>query len=310
MILLSPEVPAMIENSQSRSKILVTLGLCVRNSERTLGSCLESILNQEYPKELMEMIVVDGCSKDNTLSVIKHAASDSGIRVNIYSDGGKGLGAARQMVVEAARGKYIIFVDGDVELLDDFVQEQVEFMELKPNVGVAVGRYTYKEGHILRAVWGLYNQAASNEFMGNDATIYRSEALKQAEGFDKCIKGAVEDLDLTERIKAKGWFLSVNDKARFYHNSKESLRGFWDEQAWFGYGDHYFSHKYEHHKRVYPLWRKIPLASPLTRGLKFASKAYESTHLKIAFLIPAQLVFGKTAWWFGFIKSHADGYGH
>lgn len=98
----------------------------------------------------------------------------------------------------------------------------------------------------------------------------------------------------------------MNENARFFHDSRENIRDFWVEQTWFGYGDHYISHK---HKHLFPLRHNIPLGS-FVNGLKFALKVYRLTRRKGSFLIPLQLVFGSIAWWYGFFKGHANGYGH
>jgi len=141
--------------------------------------------------------------------------------------------------------------------------------------------------------------------MGNDATIYRTEVIKKVGGFDPNIRGAAEDRDLVIRIRAKGWLTSVNEKARFFHEGKRSVRDFWVEQSWFGYGDHYVYHK---NKNEY-LWHKLPIGF-FRYGLGMGIKAYRLTHRKLSFLIPFQSVFGNLSWWCGFMKAHMDGYGH
>ena len=42
-----------------------------RNEEKFIGKCLDSILNQDYPKEKMEVLVVDGMSEDRTREIIE-----------------------------------------------------------------------------------------------------------------------------------------------------------------------------------------------------------------------------------------------
>jgi len=283
----------------------ITIGICVKNSERTIRGAIGSILSQKYPKELMQLIVVDGYSTDRTLPIIKTMASEMGVSVEIFSDQGKGLGAARQMVVDYAKGDCIIFVDGDVELQEDFVQKQVEFMEKNPKVATAVGRYMLKEGNLLSTVWCLSNHVSSS-FLGNDATIYRSEVLRQVGGFDGNIRGATEDTEAIFRIRKQGWAFSVNEKAGFYHNCRDNIKEFWKEQAWFGSGNHYLSHK---RRLSGPLWRRTPPGF-FRYGLKLAIKSYRLTNRKISFLIPPLSVFANIAWWFGFGKAHFTGYGH
>ncbi len=284
----------------------VTIGVCVKNSEKTIRESVSSVINQKYPTEFIQIIIVDGCSKDKTMSIIYNVIEKTSMKVEIYSDKSGGISKARQHVVNKANGKYIIFVDSDVKLFDDFTKKLVGFMDENPKVGVAFGKPMYQEGGALvSAVRDLYWYAIGG-FLGNSATIYRPEAIHEVCGFDQNIKGAGEDTDLINRIRAKGWLVSVGEKARFFHKSRENLREFWLEQYWFGYGDHYISHK---NKNGNQLWHRLPIGS-FRYGLRVAIKAYRLTHIKISFLIPLQSVFGNISWWFGFVKGHIEGYGH
>ncbi len=283
----------------------VTIGLCVKDSERTIHQSIESILSQKYPMELIQLVVVDGCSKDKTLSIINNETSKSHILVETFSDQGQGLGTARQIVVNNAQGKYIIFVDADVKLFSDFVRNHVKFMEENPAVGVAFGTTMLQEGSLIATVSDLCAYGAGGS-IGGGATIYRSELLQQVGGFDIKIKGAAEDTDLIFRLQLHGWPGSVNKTARFFHNNRENLRSFWVEQSWMGYGDHYFNHK---HGSVNGVWRKFP-AAEFVYGLKLTSRAYERTCKKLSFLIVPLMIFANIGWWTGFTKGHIDGYGH
>jgi len=285
-------------------KPFVTLGVCAKNAEKTIGECVDSVGRQKYPAKLMQTIIVDGRSKDKTVSVAVNAASRNDLEVEIYSDGGKGLGTARQTVIDHANGKYLIYVDADVRLFDDFVEKHVNFMEENSEVGVAFGKPMHQEGTLISTVWDLYHFTAGG-FIGTDATIFRSEALIQAGGFDLSIRGAGEDVDLINRIKAKGWLTTINKDARFFHRFKENFRDFWDEQLWFGYGDHY-----RYHKNGDPGMFIGRLGGSFVFGLRTALKSYDMTHEKISFLIPFQMALRDIAWWFGLIKGHVDGYGH
>jgi len=283
----------------------VTLGVCAKNAEKTIRECVDSVIRQRYPTKLMQIIVVDGCSRDKTISVaVNAAASRNDLKVEIYSDGGKGLGTARQTVVDHANGKYLIYVDADVKLCEDFVEKHVKLMEENPEIGVAFGKLMHQEGTLVSTVWDLYHFTAGG-FIGTDATIFRSEALVQAGGFDVSIRGAGEDVDLINRIKAKGWQTTINKDARFFHRFKENFRDFWNEQSWFGYGDHYRYHKNGDQSIFIG-----KMGGSFIFGLRIALKSYDLTHRKISFLIPFQMAFRDIAWWFGLIKGHVDSYGH
>jgi len=292
------------------SKPLVTIGLCVKNTEQIIHQAIASILDQDFPHSLMELIVVDGCSEDKTLEIIRAALSGKKIQYEIFFEN-KGLGTARQIVVDNARGKYIVWVDGDMTLNKDYVRTQVEFMEQNPKVGVAGGKFKMLPNlntvaTIENLEWLVWDFESQNEpvveptrnYCGG--TIYRVQAIKEVGGFDPNIKGAGEDLDAEHRIGEAGWFLYFTTDALFHDIRKGTYQGIWNENFWYGYGSHYLLHKY----------RKRVSAFSFLEGLRRPSIAYKLTHRKIGFLLLFQYTFKKIAWFFGFTKAHIDGYGH
>ena len=249
----------------------------------------------------MTVILVDGDSKDKTVQIASNILSKSNINFKIYSDQGLGLGAARQIVIDKAYSDYVIFVDADIILKRDFVRKQVEFMERNPDVGVAIGRYLYMDGPFIASLHNLAESTMYRNDVTTQATIFRLEAVKQIGGFDKRIKGACEDIDIIRRIQLKGWKFLVNDKAEFYHNCRESLKGLWLENIWYGKGGYYFTKKI----RQKINWRQIPIIA-FIGGIKIALKAYKMMGKKRSFFLPFLLLFENLAWWFGFIKAYLN----
>lgn len=290
----------------------VTVGLCIKNCEKTIRETFQSIINQDFPHELLEIIVVDGNSNDATLSIIKDIAMKTDIRMSFYNDGGKGLGVARELVVDHAKGEFIVWVDGDVLLPKDYTRKQVEFMDQNPKVGVAGGTWRYKGRSIVATIedmnsvnkWFIKENRTFKKF-GVGGCIYRVKATKQVGGFDKNILGAGEDADITYRIKKAGWLLTISFPGS-YHQFRETWKDLWTEYFWWGYGMHYVYHKHPH---LFTLWHRIPPVAFLA-GLRLSILAYKFTHLKISFLLPLHSFFKRTAWWIGFAKGHINGYGH
>src|SRR5690606_12115715 len=83
----------------------VSVVVCSRNGERTLRECLDGILALDYPD--FEVILVDDGSTDRTAEI----GRDAGVRV--VSAGGRGLGHARNVGLEAATGEIIAYIDDD-----------------------------------------------------------------------------------------------------------------------------------------------------------------------------------------------------
>lgn len=287
---------------------IVTLGVCVKNAERTIGDCIDTITRQTYSKRRIDRIIVDGNSTDKTLRIIQSALAHARIQSRIYSDHSRGLGFARHLVVSQAKGEYVVFVDADVELTQDFVQKQVEFMENNLSVGASIGRYMCKRGNRISTLWGISHELAFDRFIGTDAVIFRRQALEDAGNFDTNIRGAAEDLDAFMRIKSEGWQITVNASAPFFHKCRGSLRELLTEENWFGYGNHYLLHKNKS-SHLFQRYIRSTLGC-VPYSLHMASKVYQTKHWKSSFAIPILFVLARIAWWGGFVRAHLAGYGH
>ncbi|BDZ77038.1 glycosyltransferase family 2 protein [Claveliimonas bilis] len=88
---------------------LVTVIIPMYNRENTILAAVTSVLNQTYRN--LELIVVDDCSTDNSVKVVKQLDDDR-IRL-ILSKENKGACVARNIGIECAKGEYIAFHDSD-----------------------------------------------------------------------------------------------------------------------------------------------------------------------------------------------------
>ena len=88
----------------------VSIIVPVYNIENYIRVCVESILAQTY--ESFELILVDDGSKDNSgILCDEYAAIDSRVKV-IHKENG-GVSSARNTGLQQAKGKWIMYVDGD-----------------------------------------------------------------------------------------------------------------------------------------------------------------------------------------------------
>ncbi|NWF86637.1 glycosyltransferase [Candidatus Bathyarchaeota archaeon] len=294
-------------------KPIVTLGVCVKNCADTIREAIESIIAQNYPHELMEVIFVDDGSEDETLSMIRTYVQKMKMPVKVFHHEWKGLGPSRNIVVKNATGDCIVWVDGDMILPKDFIRKQVEFMEQNPKVGIAGGNLTiYKGSNLVATLENIVSVAYSIRYgkkaknlPGTGGAIYRVKAIRQVGGFDERIKGSAEDVDVAFRIKSAGW-LVYRDVAFFQEGAEDTWKALWKKYFWHGYGGHYTFHK---HKSVVRIYGMVP---PVTFGigLMYATVAYKLTCRKVFFLLPFHYTFKRIAWCLGFMKAHMDGYGH
>jgi len=293
----------------------IAVGVCVKDSEATIKEAIESILDQDFPHELMELIVVDGHSKDKTLSIIEDCLRGTNIRTKVFRESG-GLGRQRQIVVENANREYILWVDGDMVLSKDYVRRQVEFMEQNPKVGIAKGKLALKSTRNMLGTLETFSRAISkmvdfqsksaySKALGTGGSIYRAQAIEQVGGFDKGFKGYCEDWDVEMKVRAAGWLLlTTNAEYLDYERRGITWKTLWKRYWRRGYDTHYFLHK---HPGLIKHYRMFPPAAFLA-GLLHAYKLFKLTRKKIVFLLPFQYLFKMTAWYIGFIKSHQHCY--
>ncbi|WP_299117073.1 glycosyltransferase [uncultured Winogradskyella sp.] len=82
------------------------------NVEDYIGNCLDSVINQDIPKEDYEIIILNDGSTDNSYEIAKRYA-DKHSHIKLYSHENIGLYATRNKLLELATGEYIYNLDSD-----------------------------------------------------------------------------------------------------------------------------------------------------------------------------------------------------
>lgn len=93
-----------------KSNLKVSVVVTAYNEEKHIGRCLRSLLNQTFPSDAYEIIVVDDCSIDRTAYALSQFAG--AIKV-ISNETNLGLPASINLGLRAARGEYALRVDAD-----------------------------------------------------------------------------------------------------------------------------------------------------------------------------------------------------
>lgn len=122
---------------------LVSVIIPTYNRERTILRAINSVLNQTYKD--IEVIVVDDCSTDKTVDIIKDNFPDNH-RVKLYIlEKNSGACVARNRGIKCSKGKYVAFLDSDDEYCKEKIQKQIDKLE-KFNLDLcACDYYQYDE---------------------------------------------------------------------------------------------------------------------------------------------------------------------
>ncbi|MFD6534463.1 glycosyltransferase [Streptomyces sp. NPDC060184] len=104
-----------MSHEQDTPDVWVTVVIPAYNAAATIGKALQSAVNQTY--ELVEIVIVDDASTDDTLDIVKSfAGTNPRVRVLRRPTNSGGVGAPRNMGIAQAAGEYVMFLDADDEL--------------------------------------------------------------------------------------------------------------------------------------------------------------------------------------------------
>ena len=107
--------------------MLVSIIVPAHNEAHSLPGLLTAFLNQDFPQEHFEVIVIDNCSSDGTTAVAESfkskIANERGLQITVLQENSvANSDAARNKGIDAARGQYLAFTDGDCLPAQDWLK--------------------------------------------------------------------------------------------------------------------------------------------------------------------------------------------
>ena len=124
-------------NTENTNKPLLSVGVACYNSAPYLERCLDSVLQQTYTA--LDVIIVNDGSTDNSGELCdRYAKQDA--RVRVIHKQNEGLGASRNTFIDAAKGTFLAFIDGD-DYIDPDMYEIMIGTILENDADLAVCRY-------------------------------------------------------------------------------------------------------------------------------------------------------------------------
>jgi len=190
--------------------MLVSVIINTRNEEKNIEDCLRSILAQKYPKENIEIIVVDNNSTDRTKEIAKRYTA----KVFNY---GPERSAQKNFGVKQSKGEYFLHLDADMRLSENIISECAEKVSRDRDI---VALYI-PEKIIGRGFWGEVRNFERSFYDGtavDGVRFIKKDTFLKIGGFDENLY-ACEDWDLDKRIKKSGK-VDITD-AVLYHNETE-----------------------------------------------------------------------------------------
>ena len=152
----------------NRNKPSVSILIPVLNESRSIKKCLESIYSSTYPKEKYEVLVIDGCSSDNTIRIVQTYQK---IYKNllILTNPHQTVPYALNIGISKSNGKIIMWFCGHAEYSQDYIEKSIELLLEKSAASVGGLVIPKGVGFVGRAV-----ASAMKTPLGNGNAIYRT----------------------------------------------------------------------------------------------------------------------------------------
>lgn len=293
-------------------KPFVSVVMTVLNMERTLDECLESLIQLDYPKDLYEIIVVDGKSKDRTKEIVqKRIESTKSPQIKLHEKEGL-VGVGRNEAFRHAKGKIIAITDGDMVVPPDWLNNLInEFEDDVGGVGgpndnadtslitTAIGcidvqgpsfdvvpirgKNPYKEPFVSST--NVYTTVCRN-------SVYKKSVLDEVKGFDERIISS-DDPELNIKILKKGYKLKYTPRALVKHHHRSSISGFYKQQRRYAVSQAIVNNI---HPELYRHIQPLPF-------LAFVSLIYlliMSFFIPVLIYLPLLMICGYVLFWLGY----------
>lgn len=237
----------------------VSILIPAHNEEIVIANTIDAMLQLDYPKDKLEIIVINDGSTDSTKEIVEEYTNKDS-RVILYNvpkgEGGKGKSRALNLGVKVARSPYIAVYDADNTPAPDALRYLVVQLLLHPELGAVLGKFrtvnkkktlltrfinieTLSFQSILQA--GRWKMLSIATLPGTNYVI-RREALEQLNGWDE--DAITEDSEMSVRMYMRGWKIKFIPYSMTYEQEPEKWHVWLQQRTRWVRGNNYVAKKF------------------------------------------------------------------
>jgi len=226
----NPEPPSGFPDTRDPE---VSIIIPVYNKWEYTAACLRSLAETQC-SAAFEVIVVDDQSSDETPARLRDVEN----LVNIRNEQNLGFVGSSNRGAEAARGRYIVMLNNDTQVMDGWLDALIQTFIQNPDTGIAGASLVYPDGSLQEAGgiifqdgsgWNYgkgdnadrpeYQYSREVDYCSGACIMLESSLFRELGGFDTHYAPAYyEDTDLAFRVRAKGLKVRVQPAAIIVHH--------------------------------------------------------------------------------------------
>ncbi|MFD2717160.1 glycosyltransferase [Hymenobacter monticola] len=196
----------------------VSILIAARNEAHAIERCLHALAQLNYPAELLEILIGDDASTDDTVAVVQRFIADKPqfrlLRIRDRLGTARGKSNVLAHLCRAATTDYFFITDADMALAPDWVRTLLA-AAAPPEVGIVTGITTAKGGLFgrlqgldwlfgLSLIRMLTDHGVPVTAVGNNMLVRRA-AYESIGGYETLAFSVSEDLQLFWQVVAQGW---------------------------------------------------------------------------------------------------------
>lgn len=172
---------------------MISVIIPMYNSENTIATCINSVLNQTYKSEMEIIVVNDGCL-DNSPRIVEQIISNnkSKIEIQLINKSNGGVSSARNTGLALAKGHYIALLDSDDEWLADKLEKQINVFILDTEISF-IGGLIDKPINVKKEVIEIsLSKLIFKNYFQPSTVMFKKKLLDKVGFFDESQKYAEE----------------------------------------------------------------------------------------------------------------------
>lgn len=210
----------------------VSVILPSKNEAAFIAMAIASIKKQNYPSQLIEIIVVDNGSTDTSVAIAEATGATVLTKLNCR------VGAVRNEGVKHARGEVLAFLDADCEAGELWLADAVRLLFEEEGVGLVGGMCCApSKGSWIERTWAPTVPSSIEKevsALGCTGLVVKKSVFDELSGFDEVLEAA-EDDDFCRKVRNAGLRIICSPKCSVVHHGyPKSLRAIARRQIWHG----------------------------------------------------------------------------
>jgi glycosyltransferase involved in cell wall biosynthesis len=226
----------------SETPFVTVIAPC-RNEVDYIEDTIKTILNNEYPADKLEMLVVDGMSNDGTREVVKEISKKDN-RVKLVDNPNKIVPTAMNIGIKSAKGECIVRIDCHTKFAKNYISKCIEVKQRTQadNVGgycntlqgsdtktaKAIAAATSCKFGVGNSAFRLTDRSVEQEVDTVPFGTYKKSIFDEIGLYDKRLVRN-QDIELNSRIRKAGGKIIISPEIKLSYYNRATFKGLWQQ---------------------------------------------------------------------------------